>query len=890
MSSVSFNIRFHTLVLLLLGVLCIPSQMLKAQEKGEILIDSNPLSLLDIFSRIEEQTAYSIAYSHSGLDLEKEFFLPKKRMDIEELLSLIIDKTTHRYLIKENHVLILPLEKEPRKHSEADRKRGNRSSLPSTTNEAFLYTGTVIDSLTQKPMEYATVYLADRDEQTQVIGVTNQEGRFRLYTSIVPHCIRISFIGYRPFSQTFEEKGLTDLGIFSLSPEIKQLNEVNVTASHVEHLVDRNRYLITEKMRSKAADVQDLLGQLPGVHYDKLSNSIRVGNETLVLLLVDGMQQPEAYIKNLPPDRIHKVEVITEPTGKYLSENYTAIINFILKKDYSGYDVRLHNFAITNLAGNNGDDWLVNDQPGIGMTYTKDKINVFANYVYARIRWNDWIEGERSYTDLLEMYSEGTHSPNNRYKYQANYTGAGINYEFIPGHTLSLQGEYAFQKYGTDEQIKYNAENLVENKREVIINKNHNRTQDKDYSGTLFYTGEINDQLKIYSDLTYNYYTDDVENNFFQNETHRTANLYTENKNYIKFNFESNYQLSNRIAINGGYTSVWRKYNSKSINGAKLLDYSEERNNLFASVSYKPNDKLSTRIGSGLESIRIRNRGKKHYWNVLPFFQLSYRANDQFNIQMSYTTTNSYPSLYQLSPLTTEIDSLMKQTGNPELQSSLNHTLSASFTFWDRITVKPMFKYSPDRISAFYETDHYWFYNTFKNINFKQYLLQTIYDQPLGENLSFSNTFTYYHNRAGFQKTKNSYSGWLWNSEISYFHPRWDFGAQIGYHRNMDKNILPQGYQMTDMDAWLITLNKQFLNKRASLMLSYFPPLSWGIRNSQQKEIRTSFYTERQDLSLKTYKNMLLIKFSLRFNNGKTRSINKRSSTEREQREERTVF
>ena len=665
------------------------------------------------------------------------------------------------------------------------------------------------------------------------------------------------------------------------------LDEVQITGSGVNYLVDRISYLITDKMRSKAASAQDLLDQLPGVRYDKLSNSFRVGNETAVLLLVNGVQHSEAYIKNLPPERIQKIEIITEPSGRYLSESYSVIINLILKKGYSGYDVFVQNTATTNLAGNNGDDWLMNDRPEVNITYTKDKINVFANYGYTRTRWNDRIQEERKYTDLLEMVSESPHKPNRIYKYQANYWGGGINYQLAQQHMLSFQFDYAFQKYGTDDLINYQAKYLFNGADGKVVGNNKNRTKDNDYSGTFFYTGELTDRLNVYSDFTYNYYTDDVENRFLQNDIYHTDNLYTENKYYTKYNFEANYLLSSHWSVNAGYVNVWRKYDSQTNESQKLLDYIERRNKAFVYFSYKPDEKLSMKAGTALEFIDIKSENKNSYWSFQPYFQLNYKVSKNLNIHTGYTTNIYYPTLYQLSPLSTVVDSMMYQTGNPNLESALRHTLTVSFTFWNKLTIKPMFKYTPDRISPIYKKEDYLYSSTFDNIKVKQYVVQAIYEQPIGEYFTISNTFAYYYDKASSKGIKNSYSSWLWDSEINYYNPQWSMGAQIGYYRSMDKSIMLQGYQMVNIDSWLITLSKQFWNKQASLMLSYSPPLSWGIRDEQKKEINSSFYTECQSLSLKPYQNMLLVRFNLRFNNGKTQGVNKRSTIEREKRTER---
>lgn len=130
--------------------------------------------------------------------------------------------------------------------------------------------------------------------------------------------------------------------------------------------------------------------------------------------------------------------------------------------------------------------------------------------------------------------------------------------------------------------------------------------------------------------------------------------------------------------------------------------------------------------------------------------------------------------------------------------------------------------------------------------------------------------------------------GWLANSEISYYHPAKSFGIQVGYYRNMKKQILSQGYQMTDKDNWLISANKLFWNKRISVALSYIPPISAGIRHNQQRMLETSLYQENTSRHLKSYNNMFLVKISLRFDQGYSKPL-ERNAVIKNEREKKTI-
>lgn len=863
-----------------------------AQNKG-ITINSTNISLSEIFHTIENQTGYSIAYEQSELDLNKRFNLFVNNTPLQEVLDVCLKGTKCTYKLNGYHIII----RSGSSHLSSDHKNADVHSEHSSETSVnslikHIYEGAIVDSLSHIPLAYATVTLFDKQGKQLSIGVSNESGKFRLNASSNAKSVRISFTGYKTKIVNTRK---SDLGTIYIVQDEQLLSEMTIMGLTTQHLVDRNSYLITDNMRKKASNAQELLDQIHGVRFDKLSNSIKVGNESSVLLLVDGVQQNNLYIKNLPPSRIHRVEVVTEPTGRYLSEGYTAIINFILKEDYEGYDINIRNFTMAGLAHSNSEDWLMNNQPGIGLTFTKEKINFFANYTNARIRMNMPVWKESILPDYMEMYpvKENVENANNHYRYRANYVGGGINYLLNPKHSISFQGDYSYQNTEEESQLNYN---VLYPKTNVWGKENTLRidgNRDKDYVATIFYKGEIGQRFKIYSDFTYNYYSNDVDNLYQDNDNTNAGNAYKESKNYTKFNIEGEYTFSPKLSLNLGYINVWRKYISRSDYGVDIINlyYNEWRNQTFGYLSYNANDKLAIKAGLNIEYIRTYSETKNNAWSILPYFQFNYKANRNINLNLSYLTNIDYPTLYQLSPLTTYINSFTRQSGNPELRSAIRHTVSAKLTLWDRLTVRPMFRFAPKHISEVY-TGNMWgdaVFSSFDNIDVKQYAIQVIYDQPLGDYFKLRNTLTYYDNKASKKDTKNSYNGFMLDSEIEYFNPKWNLGLQVGYYRDIDKKAMLQGYQMTDLDSWLITVNKQFWNKRASLMISYFPPITWAIRDNLRKEIETPFYSEKYVQNLKPYRNMLMVRFNLRFNSGHIKKDNKQSSPEREERAKRSV-
>lgn len=749
------------------------------------------------------------------------------------------------------------------------------------------------DQGNKEPLAGANITAYTSDSVFMNGSASNENGGFTMSVNDIPSVIKISFVGYTTYSYTdiyADNKGQINLDTCYLLPN-NTFSDVIVSASGVQRSLEVESYLVTNKMRARASNTLDLLDQIHGLRYDKLSNDIKIAGKSNILFLVNDLEQSSNYILNLIPERISKVEVNKSPRGKYQSEGYDAIINIILKDEYVGYDTTVQNFAIGNLAGNNGDDWLMNEQPSVNLIYNNKKINIFTNYTYGRSKWNMGNEKDVFYEGLLDIKSgqADKHNPNDIYKYQGNAVSSGINYKIHTNHIISLQGEYLFEKMSTDNFYDNNVKDLVNNKKYKTNNLTINQTRANEYTGTLYYRGKPNQNLSLSMDFSYNHFKNDVFNALSLNDEKFINNNYIEKRNLFKFNTEAEYTFSEKVSLNLGYIYNVREYKSELSDKQNILDYKESRHRGFTHLQYNLNEKLSFEIGTGFESFSINNsETKKHYSKVLPYAVANYNISESINLKAAYLTHMQYSGLHQLNPSETAIDSLMIQVGNPDLISSVAHSFSIDLNLWNRITFTPSMIYIPNSIGEYITKDDNRFLTTFQNINTKEYSLQLVYDQPIGEYFNFTNSITYYHRKAKYAGIRNSLDGWMLDSEISYFNPDYSFMAQLGYYRNMDKTIRIQGFQMYNFDSWAITLNKQFLKNKATIMLSYFLPLEWGVRDVQKRVINSPDYNENFRINLRNYRNTFVLRINYRFNSGKVKFSGTKNTIEREERINRT--
>lgn len=761
------------------------------------------------------------------------------------------------------------------------------SVYPYPAKERFIYEGAVIDRSTREPLEYATVSLLGADNIPFITGVTTGGGRFRVSTSLIPEKIKISHLGYETLLKDAGNKN-GELGVFPLETAVIPLEETVVTADRTREKISRTSYTVTPRMREGVSHALELLDKIPGMHFDRLSETVRVNHPAGILLLVDGMQQHPAYLKHLAPDRIYSVELVHALSGRFVSDDYEVILNFTLIKDYTGYDVHASHAASLNLSGADGYRRLTESRPAAGITYSTSKLNFFGTYAY------DW-EDRRMYSSKLLSYNEfnlaslPSEHPNNLSGHARNTLTGGVNYRMAPEHTISAQGDYTSGTTSILQEYTMRRTDPTQNYNRTLKNTTEIVTDDKAFTGMLSYHRQFANRLHLYGDFSYNYYYNLIENEYNQNDAlnYQSENTYNEYKNQTAFNVESKYLLSGSLSIEAGYSNIRRSYASGSSTGRGFLDYREDRNKTFAYVSFYLSEKTGFKTGAALEHINTRNRGEtaNSYLRLLPCFQFNYKPGKAANIMAGYATGQSYPALYQISPMSLVIDTFLTQIGNPVLKSAVRHHAFAELSLWNRLRIMPQVNFTRDAISEVYDRKEYKLYRTFDNIHTREYSLQAAYDQMIGTYFRLKNIVTFYYGEAQHDGVRNSIHGWLYLSEVNFYHPQKAVGIQLGYYRNMKKNILRQGYRMSDRDYWRVSAQKELWHNRISVSLSWIPPLAPGVRYDRTKEMDTPLYSEKTTLNLDTYRQMLILKVDVRFGHGNVKPTGKRKIIRENERE-----
>lgn len=359
-----------------------------------------------------------------------------------------------------------------------------------------------------------------------------------------------------------------------------------------------------------------------------------------------------------------------------------------------------------------------------------------------------------------------------------------------------------------------------------------------------------------------------------EDDAYRYSDLWNEYKNQTVLNIEGRYNLSNKMSIEAGYSNIYRQYASMSSHGIGFLDYKENRNRASVYLSCLFSNKIGLKSGVALEHIHLRNGiMKNNYIRILPYLWMNLKIKNIGNFAAGYISNSFYPSLYQLSPMSIVVDTFLTQIGNSDLKPAIRYRGFMEVSLWNKLKIVPQIVFVNDGISEVYDRKEYKLYRTFDNINFREYVLNISYNQSFERYFHLKSTISFYQHDALHEGRVNSVNGWMIYSDGNFYHPDWSVGMQLGYYRNMKKNILWQGYQMSGKDFWSITARKDLWNNRISIMLSYIPPIKFGVRIDRIKHMDTPLYKERTTTDLSSYNQTLLLKVSLRFEQGRRKGL-----------------
>ena len=579
------------------------------------------------------------------------------------------------------------------------------TSLLYSQNSEVIITGTVTDSETNIPLEYATISVFNVNSEDAINGViTDSNGEFSIELSKGNYDFKVEFISFKiKYYRNITVNNPLSLGTIELSIDENILDEIEVIGekTEIEIKLDKTVYNIGKDLTLKGSSVSDVLDNLPSIEVDIEGNVSLRGNESVRILIngkpsgLVGISSNEA-LKQFPSESVEKVEVITSPSARYNAEGTAGIINIILRR--------------SKLTGFNGSLSLNSGYPerygvSANLNYRTKKLNFFNNIGYnTRTSEGSFINETEYYTNqaINNFLNENGVRGSER---NSNYLNTGIEY-FISDKT-SVVGSYVFRK---SDGFTNNTNN---------VNQNFNSISK--FSERLEKESEIDDTNEFSINLTHDFNKEghvltmdyqkekssENENGFISNSQLKPilTKYLSEKVNTDEIQESELFKIDYVLPIkkDGQFELGFRRSNqhqdidylakNEDLNGNFINDlnlsntllYNEKVNAFYTQYGNKKN-KFSYLLGlryeeskTAVKQLANNTNNVKNYNDFFPTLNLSYQIKEDETITFGYNRRIRRARSYFINPFPSKSSATNIFQGNPNIDPTYSNGIDLGY-------------------------------------------------------------------------------------------------------------------------------------------------------------------------------------------------------------------
>ena len=579
------------------------------------------------------------------------------------------------------------------------------TSLLYSQNSEVIVTGTVTDSETNIPLEYATISVFNVNSEDAINGViTDSNGEFSIELSKGNYDFKVEFISFKiKYYRNITVNNPLSLGTIELSIDENILDEIEVIGekTEIEIKLDKTVYNIGKDLTLKGSSVSDVLDNLPSIEVDIEGNVSLRGNESVRILIngkpsgLVGISSNEA-LKQFPSESVEKVEVITSPSARYNAEGTAGIINIILRR--------------SKLTGFNGSLSLNSGYPerygvSANLNYRTKKLNFFNNIGYnTRTSEGSFINETEYYTDqaINNFLNENGVRGSER---NSNYLNTGIEY-FISDKT-SVVGSYVFRKSdgftNNTNNVNQNfnsiskfserleKESEIDDTNEFSINLTHDFNKEghvltMDYQKEKSSENEngfiSNSQLKpiLTKYLSEKVNTDEIQESelfkidyvlpikkdgqfelgFRRSNQHQDIDYLAKNED-LNGNFINDLNLSNTLLYNEKVNAFYTQYGNKKNKFSYLLG-----------LRYEESKTTVKQLANNTNNV-------KNYNDFFPTLNLSYQIKEDETITFGYNRRIRRARSYFINPFPSKSSATNIFQGNPNIDPTYSNGIDLGY-------------------------------------------------------------------------------------------------------------------------------------------------------------------------------------------------------------------
>lgn len=776
--------------------------------------------------------------------------------------------------------------------------------------------GQVTDAENQ-PISYANVILMQKDS-TIVKGVsTNNNGFFELNrVENGSYIIKISFIGFKDFTQNLSVESDIDLNTIILEEVIEDLNEVSITVNKPTLKREADRLVFNvEKTALSEGNMLQVLKSTPGVLV--IGDDIKVKNTNPTVYINDrkvnlSSSELTQLLSGSSATIVKSVEVITNPSAKYDAES-GVVINIVMSKNlatgYSGSLFTNYTQGVYPRYNVGTNQFFKNEKINfnINYNYNKDKINRESDDTINYFENNNVDEIWNSLTDR-NTWSE-THSTNINFDYFINNNNTlslSSNGLYMPYFKYKINNNTYITDQNQNALSRFEANNISKDNK-------YNFAFDLDYVHKLskgqlafnsHYTIYNYDRFqKVISDY-YNANNTFLNTTAFNTDANQDTKIFASKLDYnLPVNENSNFEAGLKYSKIKTESDIMQ-FDVDTNTGTQQLDpqnsdafhYDEQ---IFAAYTNYSLDTDNWSLSFGLRAEQTNTEGiseslavtnKQDYLEWFPNASLLHRFSNNFNLYTNYKRSISRPGYADLNPFRFFLNDNYIVVGNPNLTPTFVDHFTVGSSFLEHFTIEAYYKNLDGNISEIPRQNNTTNVIEYTSVNFDKtvefgfdfavdfyltenwntYFVTSFYN--IEEETNFGNGFVKQDQWSNYSMLSNNVSFLKDQSLNVYF-------TLIYASKNL------QGFQRVD-DRLVsdLSITKSILNKKGMLSLSIS-----DLFNTQDFDIETKYENQFSTNHLNFDNRYIKLGFRYKFGNTKlqtnarTKELEERERLEKKQ-------
>jgi outer membrane receptor protein involved in Fe transport len=564
--------------------------------------------------------------------------------------------------------------------------------------------GLVVDSATNKPMDFVTVALSDTKTKAGVKTLLSKtDGSFE-FTRVTPkgYQVTLAFVGYANKVITIDSTNKdTNLGKIAMAASTGQLKEVTISAVKpiIKQESDRVTYDVQADPESKALTALDMFRKIPLITVDATDNIKLKGNSNYKIL-INGKpsamvaRNPSDVFKSMPASNIERIEVITTPPAKYDAEGLAGIINVITKKNADqGYN--------GNISTRYNSVW----GPGVNVNATvkqgKFGLNGYTGYGRRFKRTTAFSN------DQLFIASGTTVSQNGERSNSGDnlYGSAELSYELdslnlFTGNVEFYGGSNGLDNTQTSIQGNVNG-SVAQSYRQITTGDGKYKGIDMGLNYQLGFKRNKDQLLTASYRYSKSPYTQLTDNRFFDELNYKNPDFQQYNNSG---NREQTIQLDyvhplKKLNIEAGAKGILRDnfsdFNTDTLAGTQYIrvpaqsnsfDYGQDVYSIYNSYQLKLK-KWVFKGGLRLEHTNVNanfisagSAAKQSYNNWVPSVSMQRTLKGNNSVTFGYSQRIQRPGIWQLNPFVDSTNVRFINVGNPDLRPVVNRSFELNYS------------------------------------------------------------------------------------------------------------------------------------------------------------------------------------------------------------------